>query len=494
MSARESIEVELKFDVDAGQPAPDLASLISGGRAGEPQQYELVATYLDTPTHDLAARRITLRRRTGGTDAGWHLKRPAAGTDARRELVVGFDDSPADGDVPDEIRQAITAIVRNRQLIPVAEIDTERIVTVLYDDDGVSLAEFCQDRVLSHAHQTHVTKEWAEWEFELTGGGEKLLKAANRLLRGSGARTASSISKLARAIGSEPHVHAPARLPKKATGLDLVLYSLSVHRDALIGWDPAVRVNAWDAVHRMRVTARRLRSVLTSFPTVIDPVTTEPIVAELGALGEVLGEARDCEVQLEINENLLSREADAPDDLRVALIDDQLARQARALRRVRFALSTPRYLKLLDDLDDLIANPRPGPDADRSAAEVAMEGMEFADARVRKAEKKLKGLQAWSDEWVAQVHRIRKRAKAVRYTADAAKPLGLKEAAKISAKAAGIQTHLGDFNDTDVNRAKLRQVAAKPGLSPEALFVLGRLDASEEQRGRAAVQAYLDAR
>ncbi|AVM01068.1 CHAD domain-containing protein [Gordonia iterans] len=494
MSARESIEVELKFDVDAGQPAPPLASLVPDGRVGDPHRYELVATYLDTPTHDLAARKITLRRRTGGTDAGWHLKRPAAGTGARRELAVSFDDVPPDGSIPPEIRAAILAIVRNRPLIPVAEITNERTVTVLYDAEGASVAEFCSDRVLSHAHQSHVTKEWAEWEFELTGGDAKLLKPAARLLRGSGARSASSISKLARAIGTEPHVHAPNKLPKRPTGLDLVLYSLATHRDSLIEWDPAVRVNAYDAVHQMRVTARKLRSVLTSFPDVLDPDVTGTLGAELSALGEVLGEARDCEVQLEINAGLLERESDPPADLRAALIDDQLARQERALKSVRFALSTQRYLKLLDDLDDLIANPRPGPDAERSAEKVALAGIEHARKRIRKAERRLDDFEPWTDEWVEQVHRIRKRAKAVRYTADAAKPLRLKDAVKAAAKAAAIQTHLGDFNDTAVNREKLAQIATKPGLSPHALFVLGRLDAREELRGREAVQAYLDAR
>ncbi|WP_440713682.1 CYTH and CHAD domain-containing protein [Gordonia sp. FQ] len=489
----EIIEVECKFDVDAGLPAPDLSVLVPGGRAGEPQQYELVATYLDTPAHDLAAHRITLRRRTGGTDSGWHLKRPAGG-DARRELQVDFSEAPADGPVPAAIASAVLAIVRDRPLIPVAEISTARTVTVVYDEDGDSLAEFCEDRVLSHAHQSQVTKEWAEWEFELTGGDTRLLKKARSLLRGAGARPASSVSKLARAIGSEPRNHKPAKLAKHPTGLDLVVHSLATHRDSLLHWDPLVRENAWDAVHQMRVTARKLRSVLTSFPTVLDAESVAGLSEELRALGEVLGEARDREVQLEINAGLLDSENDPPADLRVALIDDELVRQQRSLRSLRYALSTRRYLQLLDTLDALIANPAPGPDADRGAEKVAMAGIEHAAKRMHKAEKKLDDFDEWSEEWVEQVHRIRKRAKAVRYTADAGKPLGLKKAAKAAAEAAGVQTHLGDFNDTVVNRENLQKVVAVPGLSARAVFVLGRLDAREEERGRRAVQAFLDER
>lgn len=491
MSARESLEVELKFDVDAGQPAPDLSGLAPGG-AGAPTVYELNATYLDTAGHDLAARRITLRRRTGGTDAGWHLKRPTTHSDARRELAIDFTEAPADGGVPEPIRDAIAAIVRDQPLIPVAEIITERTVTLVHGADGAVLAEFAEDRVLAHAHQSQHTQEWAEWEFELVDGDAELLAAARKLLRAAGARKAASVSKLARAIGSEPRTHTPTRLRKKPTALNLMVHSLATHRDSLVAWDPLVRENAFDAVHQMRVTARKLRSILTSFPQILDPAGIAGLSDELRELGEVLGEARDREVQLEINRELLAQESDVPADLRTALIDDEIASQERALRTLRFALSTPRYLSLLNTLDRVIADPVPGPDADRAAAKVAVAGTEHARKRLRKAEKRLTALEPWSAEWVAQVHRVRKRAKAVRYTADAAKPLDLKTATTTAKHAARIQTHLGHFQDTVVNREQLTRVAAEPGLSARAIFVLGRLDAREETRGRAAVQAYLD--
>ena len=64
-------------------------------RAIDPElQYATIEAEIDTRTklaeaqireQDLAARGITLRRRTGGSDAGWHLKLPA-GPDSRTEL------------------------------------------------------------------------------------------------------------------------------------------------------------------------------------------------------------------------------------------------------------------------------------------------------------------------------------------------------------------------------------------------------------------------
>ncbi|MGB6040208.1 MAG: CHAD domain-containing protein, partial [Gordonia sp. (in: high G+C Gram-positive bacteria)] len=89
-----------------------------------------------------------------------------------------------------------------------------------------------------------------------------------------------------------------------------------------------------------------------------------------------------------------------------------------------------------------------------------------------------------------QLHTVRKRAKAVRYTAESADPLGRRALAKAGAEAKSVQTHLGIFHDTVLNREHLAKAARNPALSRDALFVLGRMDAHEESRGRRAVRKY----
>ena len=79
------IETERKYEAAAGFTLPDLTGLDSVAAITAPRTYRLRAVYFDTPGLGLAAARITLRRRTGGTDAGWHLKLPA-GVDSRREV------------------------------------------------------------------------------------------------------------------------------------------------------------------------------------------------------------------------------------------------------------------------------------------------------------------------------------------------------------------------------------------------------------------------
>src|ERR1700730_411121 len=83
----EHLETELKFEVGLDFVLRDLGALAGGGAVTAPDVALLVASYFDTADLRLATSRITLRRRTGGGDAGWHLKLPVtAGT--RRELQV----------------------------------------------------------------------------------------------------------------------------------------------------------------------------------------------------------------------------------------------------------------------------------------------------------------------------------------------------------------------------------------------------------------------
>lgn len=501
MSPSDSIEVELKFDVEAGLPAPDLIELVVTqedpessvdavtGSIGDPESYLLEATYYDTADTLLARNRMTLRRRTGGTDAGWHLKRPSSVVGGRRETAISFDEG-GDEDVPAVLREQVLTVIRAGELVPVATITTDRTVTIVRDENGDSLAEFCEDIVSAESLLPGGTvNRWAEWEFELTGGDHKLLKRARKVLLAAGARRASSESKLARTIGTSPHDDLIRALPKKATALGLVQFDLALHRDAVLTWDPIARENGDDAIHQMRVAARKIRSILRSYPGAIAPEASGPVADELRLLAEVLGDARDREVALAANEHLLARE-NAPADLVKVLIDDEIVRHERSLKAVRFAMSTPRYLQLLDDLDGLINAPIPGHAAKQDARDAAAEAVGGAYARMLKAEKKLKKLSVWSPEWVEQLHTIRKRAKAVRYTAESAAPLQRRALERAGKDAKSVQTHLGIFQDTVLNREHLAKAAANPTLSREALFVLGRMDAREEARGRRAVKRY----
>src|SRR4029077_17148110 len=139
-------EVERKFEVVESTVSPSFEGLSSVSRAERSPPQQLDAVYFDTPGHHLAVRHVTLRRRTGGNDAGWHLKLPA-GPDARTEVRAPLGDASDADAVPEELLDVVLAIVRDRPVGPVARITTSRAVDVLYGHDGRPLAEFCDDQV-----------------------------------------------------------------------------------------------------------------------------------------------------------------------------------------------------------------------------------------------------------------------------------------------------------------------------------------------------------
>jgi inorganic triphosphatase YgiF len=200
------LEIEQKFDVDEDFARPDFGAL--GGvlhedvTAAEPARYQLAATYFDTPDERLAANKITLRRRTGGVDDGWHLKLPV-GAGTRREIhaPLGGDGS----EVPERLAATVADVTGSLPLAPIATLDTERTVVTLIGHDGRVLAEIADDMVTARrlsgsGSNAGQPLRWREIEVEVPVAAPALQRAAAELLRAAGARPAGHGSKLARLL------------------------------------------------------------------------------------------------------------------------------------------------------------------------------------------------------------------------------------------------------------------------------------------------------
>jgi inorganic triphosphatase YgiF len=198
------VEIEQKFDVDEDFERPDFGAL-PGVTAAAPVVYRLAATYFDTPGDRLAANKITLRRRTGGTDEGWHLKLPAADGN-RQELHEPLGDS-AD-EVPERLASRVAEVTGGRPLAPIAQLDTERTVVTLTRDDGHAVAEVADDKVtaqrLNGAQEGDAAQplRWREVEVEVPEPEPELQQAAADLLQAAGARPSGQASKLGRLLSS----------------------------------------------------------------------------------------------------------------------------------------------------------------------------------------------------------------------------------------------------------------------------------------------------
>src|SRR2546429_3671985 len=109
-------EIEQKYEARPGMALPALEGLPQVARVSGRQRETLTADYYDTRDLRLLQEGITLRRREGGTDAGWHLKLPydaslGQGTSSRREIRVPFGQAGpgTSSQVPGELARLVRA-------------------------------------------------------------------------------------------------------------------------------------------------------------------------------------------------------------------------------------------------------------------------------------------------------------------------------------------------------------------------------------------------
>jgi inorganic triphosphatase YgiF len=196
----EHVETERKYEVDLGFVLPDLSGVADGVTATAPEVELLAAKYYDTADLRLANAKITLRRRTGGHDAGWHLKLPvSAGT--RRELQVPLEEG--DTMVPPQLTSLVSEWIRDEPLQVVAVLETHRTVRRLIGADGENLAEVADDEVTGRVPGRKDPAAWRALEVEVVTGGPEILHAAGSRLTAAGARPSRSASKLSRLLGTD---------------------------------------------------------------------------------------------------------------------------------------------------------------------------------------------------------------------------------------------------------------------------------------------------
>lgn len=208
------LEVERKFTLPPDELVPEPRDWPRVGQVGAERRYLLEATYYDTAALDLASHGVTLRRREGGPDEGWHLKLPRSG-DARLEewMPAGLDSGPP----PQEFRDRVRPLTDARELVAVCEVRTHRVERDLLAGD-VHLACLCEDHVSTHnLLDETLDTGWHELEVELVSGGLDFLDEISDHLSQYGVAPASVQSKLAMAMGrlltKEPAARVGAEVP-----------------------------------------------------------------------------------------------------------------------------------------------------------------------------------------------------------------------------------------------------------------------------------------
>src|SRR5215475_14356535 len=116
-SPETATETEVKYEAASGQTLPSFTDLAQVATAEQAPQEQLDADYFDTEDLRLIGAGITLRRRQGGHDAGWHLKLPA-GDHTRREIRLPL--GRAKLRVPEQLAGLVRVHTRGKELKPVA--------------------------------------------------------------------------------------------------------------------------------------------------------------------------------------------------------------------------------------------------------------------------------------------------------------------------------------------------------------------------------------
>ena len=494
-------EVETAFEVAPDTPLPSLAALPGVARVDRREPQRLVATYWDSPRLDLARAGVSLRRRTGGHDDGWHLKVPLAGegSDGRRRTEHRADGAPATP--PDELVALVRSRLRDADPVPVVELVTTRTATLLLGDDGTVLAEVADDVVEARAPRTPgpdapgdsgtsaaadaggLTR-WREWEVELVAGDDALLAAAAAALAEAGGAPRAA-SKLQRSLGGAVPVPA-SREPADTTAVEVVRAWVARDVERLLAAETGVRLGDDEAVHDARVAVRRLRATLGVFRPVVDRALTEPVRDELQEVGRVLGAARDPHVE---QTALVGRLVDEPVELVLGpverrVVDDRSAARDAALARAVALLDSPEHLRLLATLDAWAAALPRGPRADDDAEDVLPRRVartwRALERRAEEAER------AAGDARDAARHEVRKAARRARYAATTAALVVGRPARRSASRAHDVQDVLGRQQDTVVRRETLRRLGVQAHLDGDNAFTFGRLHALEQAAAESA--------
>ncbi|MFZ2528612.1 MAG: CYTH and CHAD domain-containing protein [Rhodococcus sp. (in: high G+C Gram-positive bacteria)] len=487
-------ETERKYTADPDQDLPDLTGLPGVDTLGT-DRIALSAQYFDTRDLHLLRAKITLRRREGGDDAGWHLKLPA-GVDTRTELRFPLGDN-ADTP-PDELLELLRGIRRDRPVELAALLTTDRRRVRATDPDGMLLVEVVVDDVAAVRGADDVEMQWREIEVELGAGvrSSELLDAVEERLAAAGIARSASPSKLHRVLGDL----VPAEREVDGVAGYLRDY-LSTELSNLELTDIGVRRSAPDSVHSMRKAARRARSALQTYAH--DLALDDRPVEELRWFGRRLSPSRDLEVQWE---RLLDRVGEIPlesqREATKARIDDYFSgRSEAAAAEAVGTLDSERYLEMLAALDALIDGLDTTPPASRKA-EKARTGdltssLRHLSAKVSKRVRAV-GAATTATERDELMHRARKGAKRMRYAIEVIRPLHPKRAARALEHFDAFQDLLGEFQDSVVAREHLLDIVSDQEHTAESSFGLGIMYQREVLLGEAQAvhlnEAWKDAR
>lgn len=484
-----AVTVVVRLGLPADFVVPDLGP--AGVEAVALPQEEWHAVDVDTADHRLRARGIALRHSapTRNGPGVWTLEMPGRDRLGPQRSVLRW--TAARADVPAHATSLLSGTIGRAPLRWSAEQRIQCQPYVLRGAPAVPLGAL-RDEVVTPVPPamprgvTAVTAVTAarpaaagsparHLEVELPVDGGPLAEAVLRALAGAGAEQAPVAP---RAPGRNRQSRSGRRAPGRSTRIgEVVRRAIAdgleriVDRDLRLRMDP--RAPAPDDVHQARVAARRVRSELSMFGAILDPVWLRHVRSDLKWLGTVLGRVRDIDILLDI-----VRDGEGPPGLpRDRIRPPLLAERADASRDLAAALASRRYLDLLDRLRAAaVLPPFYGDILPTRRARRVLPGLVAARWHGLRTSVRRAGGHP-SDQ---ALHRIRIKAKALRYSAEVAAPVVGKRATRTARDARDLQSVLGAHHDAVTAEAWLRAQCSEG--DADRMFAAGWIAAAQHDR------------
>jgi CHAD domain-containing protein len=221
-------------------------------------------------------------------------------------------------------------------------------------------------------------------------------------------------------------------------------------------------------VHQMRVAARRMRAALRLFRDLLPPDRVDHLNAELKWVAGQLGHVRDLDVQLRrLHDTATELQLETALEPYIAWLNDE---RHKAVEALQSALNSARFMDLVEALHGVSTWTLP-----ETANALLHQDVPPRLKRVFKAFRKRARRLRPKDPSDA-FHRVRIRAKRLRYATEFFAPLYGKPAQKFIKRLTRVQDVLGELQDSAVAAEHIKDaVNRQVGWPPETTLALGRL-------------------
>ena len=481
---RAADEREIEWQFDAIDTRPVERWLNAAGEVvtrGEAKRF--VDTYADTDDWRLYRAGYSLRLRVGQSGTEATIKSLSAGTNGLRDRTEIVEPLPAGSletlpasDGP--VGKRVHAVVGSHAIKPKFQVRTRRR-TYLVSTNGSEAAEVALDTTTIPVEGREPAR-LLRVEVETSRGTTPDLTEFVGKMRDACGLSPASVSKfeagvLARDLKPQRTLDmGSVEISSESSVEELAFAVLRKHFAALLCKEGGTRLGEDpEQLHDMRVATRRMRAAIALFEAAL-PAEMVGLREELGWVAAALGAVRDLDVLIQQVE-AWGREPDGLDDRALAVVADVLSAdrdQARA--NLVQTLDSPRYERLLAQCTAVLRRGPVGasPSSRVPAVDAAPSLIEERYRKVRKGGRRIDRTSKPAD-----YHRLRIRAKRLRYALQFLSPIYGRDVRALIRRTVRLQDLLGAHQDAEVAVARFEAIVAEEGndLPPAAAFAMGEI-------------------